>query len=462
MKKISIVLAILAVFLVFSCSNAAGPVDNAGNPVDLAGSWSGTVAWKVDQVVSAPAIFTNIYKITGGGMGYYQDVQGTWVKSVETSPRAKNYDQIQYRDFGADQVAVTYKFVFNTSDSTTTESYVINADGGYVYKKVESKNYLAWDPIAPVPNTSKAEVIYILNDEDAYRFRSYDLDLDGDNDNAWQYGSVNSFSTEGIPNITWKTNSWNYSDEIAGQEAGNSTKTTTKTITVTEQEDGLYTENTTQVVELSLTGDYYVDSYYYTAGYTKETYPQFNKTNLNEYELSFATLDLGDYKQTVIVPAKETVKYQNDKTETLTFVVAKDGTYTLTSVIVETQAAADAAAETETHYAAPARKASTLTTTTTTTGTVAAWEVPATANQNASTQMALSAKSKKVEVVGTEDFLDATEDLASVSALPASTSFNIRIIKGDGKKDDTILTRLYIEVLDDEIIILDKAPEAAE
>jgi len=432
MKKISIVLAILAVFLVFSCSNAAGPVDNAGNPVDLAGSWSGTVASKEDME-AAVSIFTKVNGI---------DYQGTWVKEAATTKPTKDYDYSYTYTSGSTTVTVTTKYIFNGATSVTTETRVIDATGSYVTTKVEKSEYAARAAIAPVAPTSTASTVYNV-DGTVYTYIADNPDTVAVNDAAWRY---------------WNAGAWDYVAEIAQVYAGVDTVTTTTTVTVTKQTDGLYTEATVEKVETAKTGERYAAPRNTYPAYTVETYPVENSANLKFSELTFQNTTAGNgWRQSVSVPAKKTVKYQNDVAETLTFVVAKDGTYTLTSVIVVTQAAADAAAETATHYAAPARKASTLTTTTTTTGTVAAWENPATAYC-----MALSAGSKKVEVVGTEDFLGSTAELASVSKLAAGNTFDIRIIKGEGKKGETILTRLYVSALDNEIVILDKAPEAAE
>lgn len=437
MKKISIVLAILAVFLVFSCSNAAGPVDNAGNPVDLAGSWSGTVASKEDME-AAVSIFTKVNGI---------DYQGTWVKEAATTKPTKDYDYSYTYTSGSTTVTVTTKYIFNGATSVTTETRVIDATGSYVTTKVEKSEYAARAAIAPVADTTTTRTRYNV-DGTTYYYVQDNPDTLAVNDAAWYY--VSGATTY-------------YVAEIAQVYAGVDTVTTTTTVTVTKQADGLYTEATVKKVETAKTGERYAAPRNTYPAYTVETYPEENSANLKFSELTFQnTTSANEWRQSVSVPAKKTVKYQNDVAETLTFVVAKDGTYTLTSVIVETQAAADAAAETATHYAAPARKASTLTTTRTTTGTVAAWENPATQFSNASTSMALSAQSEKLEVVGTEDFLGSTAELASVSKLAAGNTFDIRIIKGEGKKGETILTRLYVSALDNEIVILDKAPEAAE
>lgn len=457
MKKISIVLAILAVFLVFSCSNAAGPVDNAGNPVDLAGSWSGTVAWKVDQVVSAPAIFTNVYQGTMGGIDYYQDYQGTWVKEAETSKADKDYEKVETEVTTSGTMTttetVTTKYIFDEPTITTTVTRVINADGSYTDTTVVTKEYPARAAISAVNQVTSATATTT-----AISRTNYVVKRDGvtTNYNNGTFTDTPAGGTVAAPVF----NNWEFA--IPAYLGGKEVETTTTTVTVTAQDDGLYTETTSKTVAKEYSGDLFNATVNkgtpITAGYTVETYPDAVVANISKGGLAFDNLD-STWKQTVIVPAKQTVTYQDDMAETITFEVKADGTYTLTVVDVLTQAAADAAAETETHYAAPARAASTSTTTYTIKGTVAAWEVPATANDAATTKMVLSSSSSTYEVAGTGDFESTTTP--SVSLFGAG-DYTIRFFQGEGKKGETILTRMYVDLGLGNIVILDKAVETEE
>jgi len=453
MKKIAIAFAVVAALLAFSCANpAGGPVDLAGNPVDLTGSWSGSVAYKYTMSVLP-------FSFIGLGGGQYYDMSGTWVKVVNTTKPTKDYSTVQTNVNAAGDftTTTTTNYLFNAPTTKTTVTRVIESTGNYVETTVVEYVYTARAAIGAVNATGTATTSSETR---------YTVDNDGtithylpSGNTAIPAGGTVAIAYFNVYNSAWVLTGTAF--EIPAYLGGTYSETTTKTITVTAQTDGLYTESTVQTYAIGKTGEKYTATKTnspQTAGYTVETYPTVNRTNMKKSELTFQNIyGNSDWRHSImsgLVP----VQYQNDVTETVTFVVKEDGTYTLTTVVVETQAAADAAAATAVYYAAPARTAATWTTTTTSTGTVAAWETIGTANTAPVTKMVLSANSQRSEAVGTGAWLESAPDLPAVARMNAG-EFEIRFFQGEGKKDQTIKTRMYVG-LNSSVVILDKAAAA--
>lgn len=403
MKKISIVLAILAVFLVFSCSNAAEPVYNvdlAGNPIDLAGTWSGSVPYESKLY---PA---NVTSIVDG-----VDYTGTWVKEEVLSEPKADFVSVSTKNVDGTVYTTRYNYFYNDDTKTRTTTRVIASDGSYVETVVTSTSHKERAQMTVPTDTASVTNYYII---------------DG---SSYTSGAV-------IPAV----------------KGGVEVETETKTVTYTELDNGNYDITTVTKTDSVESGAYYTTPD--TSTTTKTT------VDRDQSDLTFDNFTRSDYVQTPT--GKTAPEYRNDILETVTFAVANDGTYTLTTTVVETQEEAEAIAESATSYAAPARAASTVTKTTVFTGTVAAWEVPATSNTVASMKMVLSS-TNQVVVKG-----DYEGELTSgVSKFAASGEKPIRFFNGEGEKDDVVKTRMLVtldtngdgSVKDECVIILDKAEE---
>lgn len=406
MKKISIIFAVLAIFMLLaSCSNAAGGVDLAGNPVDLAGTWSGSVAYESDVL---PA---NVTSIVSG-----IDYTGTWVKEEYVSGPAADYDEIETETVGTNVYTNTTHYLFNANTVTKTTTRVIATDGTYTETVVTKKERKARPQITVPTDTAYAQVYY---------------NVDGV---VYSSGAV-----------------------IAERLGGLITETVTKTVTYTELETGNYDITTVTKTDSVESGAYY------TTPDTSTT--TITTVSRDQSDLTFDNFTRSDYVQTPT--GKTAPEYRNDILETVTFDVANDGTYTLTTTIVVTQEEAEAIAESDTSYAVAARSAATVTTTTVFTGTVAAWEVPATTTSNAYMKMVLSSTNAEVTEVVVEGDVENEASNSGVSRFAASGEKTIRFFNGKGKKDDVVKTRMYVSLdtngdgftSDECVIILDKVEE---
>jgi len=419
MKKISIIFAVLAIFMLLaSCSNAAGKVDLAGNPVELTGTWEGSVAYKGDLDYFLP--LTGEYTLNGSGKinGYtddsgtytYQDIDALSKDTVSTVTNAGT--------------TTTINNIYNGETTTTTYTVVINADGSSTVTKV-------------VASETKARASITVPTNNVYN-----VYVDGAYDDTY-------YATEVIP-------------EVLG---GTFTTTTTYTRSVPVVTGTNLVYDTTESIIYTVSGTLY-SGVTPTPSAETET-GVVSDTDCIPDEVFPADLDFEDDFIKTVEPTLEPVSYSNDILETVSFVVANDGTYTLTTTIVETQAARDAAAATETNYAVPALEAATKTVTYSFTGTVAAWV------DGDETVMAMSSTTKEVteETEGEmyNDSITAVTQLASRFAAPGEKY--IRFFNGKkDKKDDVAKTRMYVKLDtdgdsttgDECVIILDKAEEEEE
>lgn len=408
MKKISIIFAVLAVFMLLaSCSNAAGEVDLAGNPVNLTGTWSGTIAYKQDADPDLP-----MSCVVGGSPNGYTDYAGTYVFDEANQTPYADWDQISIND----GTTYTYKHLYYVNTITTKTTTVVNSDGSMVVTEVETETQPARDF-----QSAPTNVYYYIH---------------------YTNGTSPSYTT------------------IApAQTAGTATTTTTKTYSAPVKNlAGKYDYTVTTKKDSVETGAL-IDG----AASTSST------VIAHETRTDFQSLlkSLVDIKDRTVAPTLVPVVWQNDITETITLEVTNDGLYTLTNVMTETQTAAAAAAATETNYAAAERKAGTKTTTTTTTGTIAAWEKPATDTLRASTTMALSSGVETKSVDKTNFFVDGYSDIPTIAKFAAAKEYDIRFLEGKAGRKETAKTRMYVNVSDKLdpngcIAIFDKAVETEE
>jgi len=389
MKKISIVLAILAVFLVFGCSNAAGPIDAAGNPEQLTGTWIGTMAYKSVTKRDLP-----MSCIEDGSTNGYTDYAGTYViESSFTAPADYTEPKV---DGGA---TITYKHFFNMASTSSTSTYVVNSDGSYSFTTVETYTRLA-----------RAEQV-LAPANTVYRVYSNSNDL-SDYDDVTTLAEVTGYSYT-------RTYTGSQSAPVIREDLNYDVTRTGKTVTVT----------TVGGVTSSVTEE------------EPTTYAVLSDADFEDF---YGVLPL---EKRTVAPTLKPVEYQNDITESITFIVNRDGTYQLDKVIVTTQAAADAAAATATNYATKARLAGTKTETSSVAGTVAAWTVFGEFNNT--TTMALSSGVETYSVAATEYFLDDNLNTPTVGKFAAAKEYNIRFFEGKAKKGETEKTRMYVSYLTD-------------
>jgi len=144
MKKISIIFAILAVFILLaSCTN--GGVDLAGNPVNIAGTWTGTIAYKQDADPDLP--MACVPTVIGGAIVGYTDYSGTYVVEDSFTPPA-DYDEVD----NTTGTPVTYHHLFYMDATNTTTTTVINSDGSMVETEVEVITRSARSAFSAAPN----------------------------------------------------------------------------------------------------------------------------------------------------------------------------------------------------------------------------------------------------------------------------------------------------------------------
>lgn len=407
MKKISIIFAVLAVFMLLAgCSNAAGDVDLAGNPINLAGTWEGSMAYKGGTKMDLP-----MSCVEDGSTNGYTDYAGTYV--IESSFTAPS-DYTEMKVDGTN--TITYKHLFNMGSTTEKTTLVVNSDGSIstTYVETYTQAARAEQTLAPA-NT-------------VYRVYSDPSDL-----------SV-------------------FSDETTVPEfiayAYTVTTTSSSTAPVIRADSKYDITRTEKTVTVSTIGGV-------TSSVTEEEPTTYEIVTYSQFKDYLTDLPLD--KRTV-TPTLKPVEWQNDITETITFTVTNDGLYTLTSVVEVTQAAAAAAEATETNYAVKERKLATKTTTKTTTGTVAAWETAGTANNEPTMKMALSSSVITTEVAATEDFLDENLNTPTVARFNDG-EYDIRFLEGKAGRKETAKTRMYVDVstpLDSYIAILDKQTDAGD
>lgn len=413
MKKISIIFAVLAIFMLLaSCSNAAGEVDLAGNPVNLTGTWSGTIAYK--QAADPDLPMSCIPTISGGKIVGYTDYAGTYVSETSFTPPA-DYDEIDTYS-----TSITYKHIFDMDSWITTKTVVVNPDGSFTDTTVTT-------------TTRKARAALLASDGVLYRIHTNTSNLD-------TYTQVAS---------------------DAARVAGTSTYTVTNTYSApVKATDGSDTYNytVTKKYNYAPTGDFGTTGYSTT---DPTTYENETKAQIQN------RIDNNVIDNRTVAPTLVPVVWQNDITETITLEVTNDGLYTLTNVVTETQTAAAAAAATETNYAAAERKAGTKTTSTTTTGTIAVWETPATDFYTASTTMALSSGVVTTSVDRTDSFVTGYSNIPTIAKFAGAKEYNIRFLEGKAGRKETAKTRMYVNVSEDLdpagcIAIFDKAVETEE
>lgn len=275
MKKISIIFAVLAVFMVLvSC----GGLSDYGTPTELVGTWNGSVVlapgtYAGDGLKEKISFCQESMKINGSNKSNF-DAEGTWeYKDTEypTVPSVKKVNGVEtttynYNDDGD-----------NTDVLTTVETgkLVIAANGSYTLTKTTTKTY--------------AEADAILSDNDATDYK--------------------------------KTNG------RSAQLAGVQTDVVTTTVTVTVNADGTFAEKT--IVKNART--YEGDRFNGLTGYTTEN----TSTNTNiekKSSLSFVS-KLSGSKYIHTVPVKNVYGYN----KTYSLVINKDGSYTSTFTHVETK-----------------------------------------------------------------------------------------------------------------------------
>lgn len=470
MKKIASLLVAGIVLLSLGCENPT--VDLAGNPVDLAGSWSGSVSYRdlktVEPVVTKTVSYYN-------GANY----EGTWEKVAIITKADKDYDktttEITTSGTTTTTTTNTIKYLFNKPTVTTTTSRVIESNGSYVETEVVETVYPARAAIPAALNTqtvattavANVRIYYVVEDENG-NTTTYNQDYTATNIPTGGTVAIASFDY-----TTWSAAGGFVSSgttfSIPAELAGTKTVTTTKTVTVTEQADKLFTEVTSKIVKTERSGERYTataDTGSQTGNTEVTTYPDYTQKNLNQYELGFLSMITSSLWRQTVKPTVETeqdfidslkkVQYYDTVEQDVTFEVLTDGTFEMSIVTVTTQAAADAAAATETYHAAPAREAGTLTRTTTITGTVAAWESPATDYLSYEAKMVLTAGNCVTEEVGT----GALVNNASMSPDQVlSEEYNIRFMKGEGD-EETTKTRLYADLDFVQVDVLEKAATA--
>lgn len=409
MKKISIIFAVLAVFMLLaSCSNAAGEVDLAGNPVELTGTWEGTLAYKGATQKDLPMSCVEDDSTNG-----YTDYAGTYV--IESSFTAPS-DYTEMKVDGTNTIA--YKHLFNMGSTTEKITYVVNSDGSISATYVET-----YTQAARAEQTAAANTVYRVY-SDPSDLSDFDDVTTVPEFIAYAY-TVTTTSSSTAP--------------VIRADLDYDITTTQKTVTV------------------STIGGV-------TSSVTQEEPTTYQILTDTEFETLLKSLPLD--KRTV-TPTLKPVEWQNDITETITFTVTNDGLYTLTSVVEVTQAEAAAAEATATNYAAAERKLSTKTTTRTTTGTVVAWGTPATDTTPATSTMALSSGVETYSVTATEDFLDENLNTPTVGKFAGAREYEIRFFEGKAGRKETAKTRMYVDIstaydLDPYIAIFDKQTDAPE